>query len=235
MNPSSPFLSENCYGCHGPDSSSRKAELRLDTGRVRLRTTRRNSAPPSFRANRTKPADPAHRSERPAGADAPAGGAQDPKAGANRVAPSVGRGRRTLRAALGVHRAETPRRSSQRGCDQWARKDIDRFIFERLQKDKLSPAAEAHKRSLIRRVTYDLTGLPPTVEEVEAFLADKAPDAYEKVVDRLLASPRYGEHRAHYWLDSLATATRTASTSTTFGHLALSRLRHCGLQPQQAF
>jgi hypothetical protein len=83
----------------------------------------------------------------------------------------------------------------------WVRNAIDNFILARLEKEGLAPSPEADRRSLIRRVTYDLTGLPPTPQEVEAFLDDASPDAYEKVVDRLLASPRYGEHRAHYWLD----------------------------------
>jgi hypothetical protein len=81
------------------------------------------------------------------------------------------------------------------------RNAIDNFVLAQLEKGGLTPSPEADRRSLIRRVTYDLTGLPPTPEEVEAFVADSAPDAYEKVVDRLLSSPRYGEHRAHYWLD----------------------------------
>ncbi len=83
----------------------------------------------------------------------------------------------------------------------WVRTPIDNFILARLEKEGLSPSPQADKRSLIRRVNYDLIGLPPTPQEVEAFVADNSPDAYEKVVDRLLASPRYGEHRAHYWLD----------------------------------
>jgi Protein of unknown function (DUF1553)/Protein of unknown function (DUF1549)/Concanavalin A-like lectin/glucanases superfamily len=83
----------------------------------------------------------------------------------------------------------------------WSRTPIDNFILARLEKEGLSPSPQADKRSLIRRVSFDLTGLPPTPQEVEAFVADNAPNAYEKVVDRLLASPRYGEHRAHYWLD----------------------------------
>jgi Protein of unknown function (DUF1549) len=65
----------------------------------------------------------------------------------------------------------------------------------------VKPSPDADRRTLIRRATYDLTGLPPTPEEVQAFVADASSNAYEKVVDRLLASPRYGEHRAHYWLD----------------------------------
>ena len=78
---------------------------------------------------------------------------------------------------------------------------IDSFVLAKLAEKKLTPSAKADRQSLIRRVTYDLIGLPPTAEEVEAFVADKSPNAYEKVVDRLLASPRYGERWARHWLD----------------------------------
>jgi hypothetical protein len=81
------------------------------------------------------------------------------------------------------------------------RNPIDAFIAARLEAKGLSPAPEADRLTLIRRVTFDLTGLPPTPEEVEAFLKDTSPEAYEKVVDRLLASPRHGERWALYWLD----------------------------------
>ena len=83
----------------------------------------------------------------------------------------------------------------------WVRNPIDAFIAARLAAKGLRPAAEADRHTLLRRVTFDLTGLPPTPAEVDAFLSDRAPDAYEKVVDRLLASPRYGERWALYWLD----------------------------------
>jgi hypothetical protein len=81
------------------------------------------------------------------------------------------------------------------------RNPIDNFIFARLRKAGLKPSPEADRLTLIRRVTYDLTGLPPTPAEIDAFLADKSPDAYEKLVDRLLASPHYGERWAQHWLD----------------------------------
>ncbi len=83
----------------------------------------------------------------------------------------------------------------------WARTSIDRFILAKLEAKKLSPNPAAGKVTLIRRVTQDLTGLPPTPEEVQAFLSDNSPRAFEKVVDRLLASPRYGERWARHWLD----------------------------------
>ncbi len=196
-----PILSENCYGCHGPDSSNRKAGLRLDRREDALALHEKFRA--AIIAGKPDRSPLIQRIE-----------AKDPK---ERMPPLESH--KTLKpeqiallrqwvkegahyephwAFIAPKRPAVPRNEA---ADQWARTDIDRFIYERLQKDKLSPAAEADKRSLIRRVTYGLTGLPPTVEEVDAFLADQAPDAYEEVVDRLLASPRYGEHRAHYWLD----------------------------------
>jgi hypothetical protein len=83
----------------------------------------------------------------------------------------------------------------------WPRNGIDWFVLARLEQEGLAPAAEADRPTLLRRASLDLTGLPPTPEELDAFLADKSPDAYEKAVDRLLASPAYGEHQARYWLD----------------------------------
>lgn len=84
---------------------------------------------------------------------------------------------------------------------KWATNDIDRFVLAKLEEQHLTPVQDADRRSLIRRVTYDLTGLPPTPAEVEAFLADKSPDAYPKLVDRLLASKAYGERWGRIWMD----------------------------------
>ena len=86
---------------------------------------------------------------------------------------------------------------------KWAKNEIDYFIAARLAEKKLKPEDEASKEKLIRRVTFDLTGLPPSLTEVNNFLKDKKAGAYERVVDRLLASPRYGEHQAQYWLDAV--------------------------------
>jgi hypothetical protein len=83
----------------------------------------------------------------------------------------------------------------------WVRTPIDAFILARMEKEGIAPAPEADRVTLLRRVTFDLIGLPPTPAEIDAFVKDTAPDAYEKVVDRLLASPRYGERWAMYWLD----------------------------------
>ena len=83
----------------------------------------------------------------------------------------------------------------------WARNAIDRFILARMEAEGLAPVAPAGRRQLLRRVTFDLTGLPPTPDEIDAFLADERPDAWERVVERLLASPRYGERWGRHWLD----------------------------------
>ena len=84
---------------------------------------------------------------------------------------------------------------------KWVRNEIDRFILARLEKERLTPSAEADRATLIRRLSLDLTGLPPTPEDVDAFAGDKRPDAYERLVDRTLKSPHYGEQMAHWWLD----------------------------------
>ena len=83
----------------------------------------------------------------------------------------------------------------------WVRSPIDAFLLTRLEQEGLRPAPPADPRTLLRRVTFDLTGLPPAPEEIDAFLRDRSPNAFEKVVDRLLASPQYGERWARHWLD----------------------------------
>src|SRR5690606_27828679 len=83
----------------------------------------------------------------------------------------------------------------------WVRSPIDRFVLARLETEGLSPAPETERARWLRRVTFDFTGLPPTIAETDAFLRDQSPNAFERVVDRLLASPRYGERMAADWLD----------------------------------
>ena len=105
--------------------------------------------------------------------------------------------RRASWAYRPVVRPAVPRVKNQ----GWVRNPIDAFVLARLEAEGLAPAAPADRVALIRRVTYDLTGLPPTPEEVDAFVADPSPDAYERLVDRLLASPHYGEDWGRHWLD----------------------------------
>ncbi len=195
-----PILSENCYACHGPDPGARKAGLRLDRSEFAF-AAHEKFGPAIVRGNPDK-SPLVQRIE-----------SKDPK---ERMPPAEAH--RTLKpdqiallrrwvkegavyqehwAFIAPKRPTVPETKNR----QWARNALDGFILDRLEKEGLTPSDEADKPTLIRRVTYDLTGLPPTPEEVQAFVSDGSPDAYEKVVDRLLASPRYGEHRAHYWLD----------------------------------
>jgi len=108
---------------------------------------------------------------------------------------TITREQRAFWAFQPVQRTEAPR------TGKWARTDIDHFILAKLDAKKLKPAAPADRRTLIRRAYFDLTGLPPTFAEVQAFAADRSPDAFARVVDRLLASPRYGERWGRHWLD----------------------------------
>jgi hypothetical protein len=195
-----PILSENCYACHGLDSTARKASLRLDRADFAY-APHGQSGPAIIPGNPDKsplikrveasdpkkrmPPEEAHRSLKP---EQIAALRQWVKEGAH-YEPHW--------AFVAPKEPPVPETKDQ----QWPRNPIDHFILSRLEKEGLNPSPEADKRTLIRRVTYDLTGLPPTPQEVNDFVADSSANAYEKVVDRLLASPRYGEHRAHYWLD----------------------------------
>ncbi len=123
-----------------------------------------------------------------------------------RPVPRLGRRRRGPRPrrrppALGVPARQEGAARPRSATPAWVRTPVDAFVLAKLEARGWTPAPPADRRELIRRVTFDLTGLPPTPEEVEAFVADASPDAYEKVVDRLLASPRYGERWAQHWLD----------------------------------
>jgi len=197
-----PILAENCYACHGIDGSSRKAELRLD--RLEFSTAKRKDGGPAIVPGKPEQSPLVERIE-----------SKDEK----KIMPPP-EGHKTLKpeeiATLRRWIAEgavyeehwsfiPPKRPAvpavAKAQSKAVRNPIDAFVVARLAKDGLTPSAEADRRTLIRRVTLDLTGIVPTPEEVETFVADKASDAYERVVDRLLASPRYGEHRARYWLD----------------------------------
>jgi hypothetical protein len=97
--------------------------------------------------------------------------------------------------------AVTPPAFTDAAAGRWIRNPVDAFVLQTMRQQGLQPAPEADRRTLIRRLSFDLLGLPPAPEDVEAFVADQAPDAYERLVDRMLASPHYGERWARYWLD----------------------------------
>jgi hypothetical protein len=183
-----PILSDNCFACHGPDDKQRMANLRLDTkdglsavvtsGKLYQRISAPEKAkrmPPPF-ADRTLNEKQVELIKR-----------------------WIDEG-----AKWELHWAYVaPKRPNPPAINNkaWIRNPIDNFILAKLESEGLKPSPEADRATLLRRVTFDLTGLPPTPAEVNAFVRDKSPRAYEKVVDRLLASPRYGERMAMRWLD----------------------------------
>lgn len=196
-----PILSNACFQCHGPDEETREAGLRLD---------RRDGA--------LAPADSGKRAIVP--------GKPDQSTLVKRIA-SRDKGfvmpPPRSRKALTPAQRDLLRAWVEQGADyrqhwsftrpsrpplpkvndgSWSRNPIDRFILAKLESEGLRPSAEADRATLVRRLTLDLTGLPPTPAEVEAFLADTRGDAYEALVDRLLSSPRYGERMALDWLDA---------------------------------
>jgi len=193
-----PILSDNCYFCHGFDKNKRKADLRLDTMEGQ-RQMRDNGAP----VVPGKPADSLLIQRITTDdADDVMPPADHPKRLSSRdialLTRWVAQGGEFEGhwAYLAPQRPAVPAATSP-----FVRNPIDAFILQRLQSDGLAPSAEADRTTLLRRLSFDLTGLPPTTAEVAAFVGDSSPDAYEKVVDRLLSSPRYGERMAMYWLD----------------------------------
>jgi hypothetical protein len=194
-----PILSDHCFPCHGPDAAERKANLRLDTeaGGLADLGEHRAIVPGDIKASevvrRITAADPDERMppadfERPLSAEQIATLKRWIAQGAKwqghwSFIPPVRPNPPAVRNAA------------------WPRGEIDAFVLARLEAEGLAPSPEADKTTVLRRVTFDLTGLPPTPAEVDAFVADQSPDAFERVVDRLLASPRYGERMATRWLD----------------------------------
>jgi len=196
-----PILSENCFACHGPDAKARKADLRLNAHDGVLTVVTPGASGDSELIRRVN-------------ADVGDGRMPPPKSNRTLSAAQKDLLRRWVDqgAVWGKHWAyEAPDRPQPPAVSNaaWPRNPLDRFILARLDKEGLRPAPEAARETLIRRVTLDLTGLPPTPPDVDDFLADRSPDAYERLVSRLLASSRFGERTAVDWLD----AARYADTN----------------------
>ena len=196
-----PILSDNCFACHGPDDKTRKASLRLDTKEGAF--AKLKSGGMTITAGKPEESDLVFRIE----SDDPDLRMPPQKSGKQLTADQVGLLRRWIEqgASWSTHWSfETPKKPLLPSPinTAWAANEIDRFILARLEAEGLSPSRVASKTTLIRRVTLDLTGLPPTLREVDSFLDDPSHKAYEKVVDRLLDSPRYGEQMARFWLDA---------------------------------
>jgi hypothetical protein len=195
-----PILSDNCFLCHGPDQGTRMANLRLDIHEGAY-STRKNGVvivpgkpDESLLIQRVFSTKDATRMP-PVFSHKTL--TQEQKDILKRWV-AEGAAWKDHWAFVAPVRPPLPAVKDA----NWVRNPIDRFILAKLESQGMTPAPEAPKATLIRRVTLDLTGLPPTPAEVDAFNKDTSPEAYEKVVDRLLASPHYGEQRAHYWLDT---------------------------------
>lgn len=194
-----PILSDNCYACHGPDAAHRKAGLRLDLKEGALAKLKSDSFA-------IVPGHPEKSTlvERITAKDDDL--MPPEKSGKHLTPEQIALLKRWIAEGAewkphwSFNKPERPELPAVKN-KRWANNPIDQFILARLEKESLKPSPEADKATLIRRVTFDLTGLPPTPAEVDAFLADRKPGAYERVVERLLQSPRYGEHEARYWLD----------------------------------
>jgi len=195
-----PILSDNCFLCHGPDEATRMVGLRLDTQEGAFE--KRKSGEVIVRGNpngsllyqRITAKDAAQRMPPEFSHKV----LTDDQKKVLKEWIEQGAAWKQHWSFVPVTRPPLPVVKGQ----SWLKNPIDAFILAKLEVSGLQPSTEADKRTLIRRVSLDLTGLPPEPSEVEAFVKDDSKNAYEKVVDRLLSSKRWGEHRARYWLDA---------------------------------
>ena len=196
-----PIFMDTCLTCHGPDSAARKADLRMDKRDAAIEHGAISPGKPdeSEMIRRILSDDPEEIMPPPE--------LKKPLSPAQKklLVDWVQSGAEYQQhwSYIAPVRAEVPAvpESVKAMHANWPKNSIDNFVLRKLVANGLSPAVEADRRTLARRVSLDITGLPPTPEVVEAFVNDPAPDAYEKLVDSLLASPTWGEHRGRYWLD----------------------------------
>ncbi len=194
------ILSNYCYACHGPDEAKREASLRLDDKAgafAELESGTRAIVPASCES-----------SELVVRITADDESVRMPPVdfGKQLSAEQIETLRKWIEAAhpWNDHWSYTPVESPALPAvaePSWLKTPIDAFILRRLHEHELQPSPEADRATLIRRLSFDLTGLPPTIADVDAFVADNDPQAYERLVDRLLASPQFGERMAQRWLD----------------------------------
>ena len=191
-----PILSENCFYCHGQDSNKRLADLRLDDrdAAITAGAIVPGDASTSALIQRVHSENPDE---------------QMPPPKSNRhLSPEQKALLQRWISEGAVYQKHWAFVAPVRPADpevtrtDWSRNPIDRFVLGKLESIGLQPSPEADRATLIRRISIDLTGIPPKPEEVDSFVADQSPDAYEKLVDRLLGSPHYGERMALSWLDA---------------------------------
>ncbi len=197
-----PILSDRCFACHGPDANKVKADLRLDVAKIALHKKSDNGlqviAPgkpgASELVHRILSSDPDLMMPTP---DSHLSLSDHEKAILIKWIKE-GAAYQPHWAFTAIEKPPLPAVTQS----EWPRNPVDYFILAKLEATQRSPLPEADKTTLLRRVFMDITGLPPSPDQVNDFLNDQSPDAYEKVVDRLLASPHYGEHMAVSWLDA---------------------------------
>jgi len=189
-----PLLASKCYACHGPDEEGRKAKLRLDVRKDALKSE-------VIVPGKIEESEFHYRIR----SDDPDEIMPPPESHATLTAKEKDLLDQWIKegAKYDKHWAFVAPVASNppTGDSKWERNGIDSFVLENLQKRDLKPSAQADGYSLVRRLYLDLVGLPPTTEQADAFVSDKRPDAYERLVDELLASPRYGEKWGREWLD----------------------------------
>ena len=190
-----PILADNCFTCHGADSAARQADLRLDLREqaVDMASIVPGDPDASEMIRRVLSDDPLELMPPPSTKK------QLTDRQKEMLQQWIAAGAEYEPHALLV----APVRCDPPAVNDtaWVRNAIDRFILARMEREGLTPAPEADRRTLARRLSLDLTGLPPDPQLVEQFVRDSADDAYEKLIDRLMASPHWGEHRGRYWLD----------------------------------
>jgi hypothetical protein len=192
-----PILSNNCFACHGPDEKQRETMFHFDTKEGAFAEDGiivPGSAAKSMLVGRITNPDPKKHMPPPESGHA----LTDKQIALLKQWIDEGANWDTHWAYTAPQRPELPAVR----VAEWAKSPIDRFILARLEREGLKPSPEADRATLLRRVTYDLTGLPPTIAELDAFLADRSPDAYERRVDALLGSRHFGERMAMPWLDA---------------------------------
>ncbi len=197
-----PILSDKCFACHGPDANKRKAGLRLDIAEEAYRALGKKG---SYHAIVPGNADKSTAVARILSHD-PEMVMPTPESHLSLTVTEKATLIKWIEdgAAYQPHWSfiKPEKRDAPEVKDKnWVKNPIDRYVLQKLEAQGIAPAGRADKETLIRRASFDLRGLPPTLTEIDRFVADPSPDAYEKVLDRFLASPAYGERMATDWLD----------------------------------
>ncbi len=209
-----PILADKCFACHGRDADHREGGLRLDERAAALKGG--EGGEPAIVPGKPEKSELVRRID--SSDESELMPPPDSKKELTAQERAILRRWVAEGAQYQAHWAlVAPRRPPLPKVNQtdWPRNDLDRFVLARLEQEGLQPSPEADRVTLVRRLTLDLTGLPPTVAEVDAFVTDRSPDAYEKLVERLLHSPHYGERWGRLWLDGAAMPIPTATKRTS--------------------